>query len=190
MIAYIGFAKGLQKHPFDNKDLSIFSYAWLEGFEDVQLVFITEIPDDWNDFSRWHTGRFFGKAGEYRWRCNPNSTLHSVLLLDNTILPKQFKSVIALQPEKPDSYLILWGEWVDPEQDRHSNPNGIARFYSQKLPQIQDYPISPDLAQIKGKTPRLRVRRYQPVSNNEKKEEKINEFIRCVELVMRGREQR
>lgn len=178
----IGFACGLPSHPAAMQNLS-FAYAWLEAPLKVCLAHLTDVSD-WQDLSVWPAGRVFGEYGEYRWQWESASeSLHAVLLLDNGVLPAAFtKDSVNLQPGT-DAALILWGEWVDPKKDAEGNPKGGPVFYANEIPGLQTYPIELNGPPQNGYTPRLVIRRYRA------KEEEKGEFVRCVCLTMRGREE-
>lgn len=176
MSAYIGFARGLAQHP--NNLPAAFTFAWLESTEAVRLGRVDDLPD-WRYSSIWLAGRLFGEQGEYQWRRNPDGTLHSVLLLEEQHLPEPFATnAILLASKATDSYLILWGDWVNPQNDPQGNPEGGARFYAQEIPRIQEYPMDSAEAAAGGKTPRLWVRRYRHDTKDE--------FLRCVGFAMKG----
>jgi hypothetical protein len=155
MTPVIAFATALTEHP----DLSRYSfkYAWLEGVKKARLWFLDEVKD-WRDHALWPAGRVFGAVGEYRWQSLPGGLLHAVILLDEEEPPPEFIGrELEIEPDRisekiDDSYLplILWGEWVNPDQEkdlepeRKTNPRGGPRFYAREIPKIQEYPLSED----------------------------------------------
>ena len=179
MSSVIGFTTKLNNHPALPPD--VFKYAWLEGIVEAKLVYLEQAPD-WNMLDTWPAGRIFGDKGEYRWQRNAGKTnmLHAVLMLDEGKLPETFEGVLEITKEK-DSPLILWGEWVDSEKDPKGNPGGSPIFYARDIPKAQTYPIQPEKAKEKGKSPCLIVRRYHHESKGE--------FLRCVCLDMRGKKE-
>jgi hypothetical protein len=192
MSPIIGFAKNLKKHP-DLADLiNSFRYAWLEGIMDSRLAHKDELPD-WNNLGTWTSGRLFGDKGEYRWQSNPgpDKSIHAVLILDENDLPEDFEGELAIEKDgqdesEHDSLMILWGDWVNPEDDPKSNPAGGPLFYANEIPKIQIYPIELDQAEFEQarkdrKTPRIVVRRYR--------HKKRGEFMRCVGFKMKNDEQ-
>ncbi len=180
MSPVIGFTKGLENHP----DLpEMFDFAWLEGPEKAKLARKEDVPD-WNDPDTWPAGRLFGERGEYRWQRGDGNKIHAVLILDEGALPDYFNGQTDIKKDNEDSALILWGGWVGPE----SNPDGGPLFYAGEIPEAQTYPIHPEQAQEKNKTPRLLVRHYRHETKEEGKEQSKGEFIRCLGLDMRGKE--
>jgi hypothetical protein len=176
MSPVIGFTTKLNNHPGLPPD--IFRYAWLEGTVEAKVVYLEHAPD-WNKLDTWPAGRIFGDKGEYRWQRNAGktNTLHTVLILDEGTLPEAFEGMLEITKEM-DSPLILWGEWVDPEKDPKGNPDGSPIFYARDIPKAQTYPIQPEKAKEKGKSPCLIVRRYHHESKGE--------FLRCVCLDMKS----
>ena len=193
MSPIIGFAKDLKRHP-DLADLTnSFSYAWLEGIMKAQLAHKDEVPD-WNNLEEWPAGRLFGDKGEYRWQSNPghDKSIHAVLILDEGDLPEDFKEQddrkpLAIEKDGNDSSMILWGDWINPEDDPESNPAGSPLFYANEIPKVQRYPIKFDKAEFEQakkdrKTPRIVVRRYR--------HEDKGEFMRCVGFKMKNDKQK
>lgn len=178
MSPVIGFAKALTKHP---ENLQGLSYAWLEAPLDARLARLADVPN-WQDLTVWPSGRLFGEPGEYRWQRNSDGTLHTVLLLENEPLPAEFGPGVPLQQEG-ESDLILWGKWVNPEEDPQGKPNGGPRFYANEIPRAQPYPLDLQSPLQEGHTPRLVIRRYRTVK------EDAGEFLRCVGFELRGREE-
>ena len=182
----IGFARGLPGHPAAMQELS-FAYAWLEAPLKVCLAYLKDVPD-WQNLTTWPAGRVFGEYGEYRWQWeSSNKALHTVLLLDNGVLPPEFiENCVDLQPGN-DAALILWGEWVDPdpEKDPEGNPDSGPIFYANEIPRVQRYPVSidPENPPPEEQTPRLIIRRYRAVKEDE------GEFVRCVGFAMKDREE-
>ncbi|RLB95639.1 MAG: hypothetical protein DRH50_03560 [Deltaproteobacteria bacterium] len=176
----IGVASKMQTHPELPMD---FRYVWLEGRMKAKIAYVQDVSG-WDNLDQWPAGRLFGETGEYRWRRNPDGTVHGVILSDDGKLPEEFNSSrleLEIDPEGPDSDLILWGEWVDPSKDPQGNPDGGPLFYTQEIPQVQAYPVLSGEAKKDGKTPRLVVRRYRHESKGE--------FVRCVHLIMKGAEE-
>ena len=177
MSPLIGFCAGLKEHPALPEG---FVYAWLEGTREATLMYLRDMSD-WNNLDSWPDGRIFGEIGEYLWHFKADRSLHAVLILEEGPLPHPFhESGVEIEPAEKDEDLILWGDWVDGQKDPAGNPNNESRFYARDLPKIQDYPISPDRAKEKGKTPRLVIRRYR--------HETKGEFVRCVDLSMKADE--
>jgi hypothetical protein len=201
MTPVIAFSPALDRHPaLPEAD---YPFVWLEGKLKAKLARRQEVTG-WQDPAVWPAGRVFGPRGEYRWRPTPEGKLHAVILLDEGEPPPEFtQGRLELEPDRnqekiDDSYspLILWGEWINPDQEeklqpeRRLNPNGESRFWAREIPLPQDYPLDDDaLKAIKdavkekedypGKnvsipTPRLVVRRYRHIEQGE--------FLRCVSL--------
>jgi hypothetical protein len=180
MKPFIGYASKMQTHPELPMD---FRYVWLEGRMKTKIAYVQDVPG-WDNLDQWPTGRLFGDTCEYRWQRNPDGTVHGVILSDDGKLPEEFEPSrleLKIDSEEPDSNLILWGKWIDPSKDPRSNPDGGPLFYTQEIPQIQTYPILSGEVKKNEKTPRLVVRRYRHESKGE--------FIRCVDLIMRGTEE-
>lgn len=170
----IGFNDKLKVHPDLEELLNYFTYAWLEGLSGARLSYLADEPK-WNQLATWPEGRIFGLKGEYRWQKNPNNTIHAVLILEEGALPQEFQKGIDMTfVDNPK--LILWGRWVDPNEDPGSNPDGGPRFYAPDLPRVQIYPIPRNEARIKGKMPCLVTRRYH--------HELEGNFVRCLCLSM------
>jgi hypothetical protein len=192
MSPIIGFAKDLKGHPALADLMNSFRYVWLEGIMQAQLAHKNEVPN-WNNLEEWPVGRLFGDKGEYRWQINPgdDKLIHAVLILDEGNLPEDFKEQydkepLAIEKDGKDSLMILWGDWINPEDDPESNPAGGLLFYANEIPKVQRYPIKLDKAEFKQtkkdrKTPRIVVRRYR---HKEK-----GEFMRCVGFEMKNDEQ-
>jgi hypothetical protein len=180
MSPVIGFAQRLAGHPASLQSLS-FSYAWLEAPLDARLARLADVPN-WQDLAVWPAGRVFGKAGEYRWQCNADGSLHAVLLLEQPSLPDGFEGSVELTQEG-ESDLILWGEWVDPKKDPQGNPDGGPLFYANEIPRVQTYPLDLNSPPQEDQTPRLAIRRYRALKKD------ASEFIRCVGFILRGREE-
>ena len=82
---------------------------------------------------------------------------------------------------KNDLSLILWGEWMNQENDSGQE----AKFYTPEIPDILEYPFeSQQLAPFKQKrdkkTPRLLVRCYGHESKGQ--------FTRCLGFAVKGKE--
>lgn len=194
MSPIIGFAKDLKRHP-DLADLmNSFRYAWLEGMMKAQLAHKDEVPN-WDNLEEWPAGRLFGDKGEYRWQSNPagpDKSIHAVLILDEGNLPEDFKGQqdkgpLAIEKDGNDSSIILWGEWIDHENDSENNPAGGPLFHANEIPKVQRYPIKFDKAEFEQakkdrQTPRIVVRRYR--------HEHKGEFMRCVGFEMKNDEQK
>ena len=193
MSSIIGFAKDLKRHPALTDLMNSFRYAWLEGIMKAQLANKDEVPD-WNNLEEWPAGRLFGDKGEYRWQSNPghDKSIHAVLILDEGDLPEDFKEQddrkpLAIEKDGNDSSMILWGDWINPEDDPESNPAGSPLFYANEIPKVQRYPIKFDKAEFEQakkdrKTPRIVVRRYR--------HEDKGEFMRCVGFKMKNDKQK
>ena len=193
MSPIIGFAKDLKKHPAFADLMNSFRYAWLEGIMCARLAHKNEVPD-WDNLDTWPSGRLFGNKGEYRWQSNPGTdkSIHAVLILDEGNLPEDFKEqhdkeLLAIEKDGKDSLMILWGDWIIPEDDPKSNPAGGPLFYANEIPKVQSYPIELDRAEFEQakkdrKTPRIVVRRYR--------HEDKGEFMRCVGFKMKNDEQK
>lgn len=171
----IAFARGLREHP----PLPELEYAWLEAPLAAELAFARDVPG-WRDPGRWPSGRVFGPAGEYRWR-TADGGLHAVLLLDAGDMPPGFGAPLALE-EVAESPLILWGDWVRPEDDSEGDADGGPRFFANELPGYQDYPLALDRRPAETDAPRLVVRTYRDAAGRE------GEFVRCVRVELRPRE--
>lgn len=192
MSPIINFAKNLKGHSDLTDLMNSFRYVWLEGIMKAQLAHKDKVPD-WNNLEKWPAGRLFGDKGEYRWQSNPgpDKSIHAVLILDEGNLPEDFKEQhnkkpLAIEKDGKDSLMILWGDWINPENDFESNPAGGPIFYANEIPKIQKYPIKLDKSEFKQakkdrKTPRIVVRRYR---HKEK-----GEFMRCVGFKMENDEQ-
>ena len=158
MTTWIGAAARLPGHP---RDLPDFTFAWLEGIVCARLVTIAD-AQDWQDAEQWLTGRVFGTHGEYRWRVDDEGALHAVLILDDSPLPPPF-DIGALRidaaPEK--EACLLWGEWVDPEQDRDANPDGDALFYAPPIPGVMPYPVAPGTKSCRDRRACITALRYR-----------------------------
>ena len=178
MSPVIGFAKALTKHP---ENLQGLSYAWLEAPLAARLVRLADVLD-WQDLTVWPSGRVFGEPGEYRWQRNSDDTLHAVLLLEDGPLPGEFGPGVPLQQEG-ESDLILWGKWVNPEEDPQGRPNGGPRFYANEIPRVQPYPLDLKSQPKEDETPRLVIRCYRAVNEDK------GEFVRCVGFTMKGKEE-
>lgn len=180
MSPVIGCATELLTHPplpMDN-----FSFAWLEGMMEAKIVKMDNPEAQcWNDTSRWTSGRLFGDEGEYRWQIR-NNTIHAVFILDEGALPEKFQP-IEIDVLRSRSSLILWGAWVNPDDDPQSNPTGASIFYDRSLPSPQCYPLPVADAQQKGMIPCLIVRRYRHTSSGNGVS--LGEFIRCVSFCMK-----
>jgi hypothetical protein len=176
MSPVIGFSKALTKHP---EKLQGLSYAWLEAPLAARLACLADVPN-WQDLTVWPSGRLFGEPGEYRWQRNADGTLHAVLLLENPPLPDGFEDPMELSQED-EADLILWGEWVDPKKDPQGNPDGGPSFYANEIPHVQTYPLDLKSPAKEDQTPRLVIRRYRAVKEDE------GEFVRCVGFTMKGR---
>lgn len=166
----IGVFRGNRRHPDGLPELT---YAWLEAPLAARLATTADAPD-WKDLERWPEGRIFDAAGEYQW-CRTNAGLHAVLLLEAGPLPDGFGQRLDLEPAG-DSALLLYGEWVDPDEDPQGNPNRGARFYAPEIPRVQHYPVELGEAPHANKTARLLVRRYREVGHKE------GQFLRCIGL--------
>lgn len=174
----IGVVSKMKTHP--ELSMGYFRYVWLEGKMEAKIAYVRDISD-WNNLDKWPAGRLFGDTGEYRWQRNSDSTVHGVILSDDGRLPEEFEPgrlELERDSHESDSNLILWGEWIDPSRGLQGNPDGAPLFYTQEIPQVQTYPLSSDEAKKVKKTPRLVVRRYRHESKGE--------FIRCVDLIMKG----
>jgi hypothetical protein len=194
MTPVIAFAKELPGHP-PKLPPGVCHYVWLEGVMKARLLALDQEPD-WSDPALWPAGRLFGPEGEYRWQKNDDDhTLHAILILDNGDLPSEFlednrRPLEALEATPGDNgyaCLILWGEWVNPDEDPQTNPPpGGPIFYAREIPPIQTYPITMTNAVIqeikekkeRGPNPRLIVRRYQ--------HPEAGEFSRCVGFAMKA----
>lgn len=186
MSPIVGFARNLPNHPACLQNFS-FEYVWLEAplgtredGLDACLNRIEDVPN-WQDPVVWPAGRVFGLVGEYRWQSEGDATLHAVLLLEDGLLPGEFESGVPLRQEG-ESHLILWGEWVDPEKDRQTNPTGRALFYANEIPRVQIYPINVMSPPKDDQTPRIVIRRYRAIK------EDVGGFVRCLSFGMKGRE--
>lgn len=166
----IGVIRGADRHP---DGLARFDYAWLEAPLEARLARTAEVAD-WNDLNRWPEGRLFDARGEYRWRF-ADGTLHGVVLLEEEPLPDGCGQQCQLELVENSAHL-LFGEWVDPEADPASNPDGGPRFYAPEIPQVQLYPVELGEAPHAGKMARLLVRRYRDAAGEE------GEFLRCAGL--------
>jgi len=192
MSSIIGFAKNLKEHPNNEGLMNLFRYAWLEGIMKAQLAHKDEAPD-WDNLDTWPAGRLFGDKGEYRWQSNPghDKSIHAVLILDEDNLPEDFKEPcdkkpITIEKDGNDSSIILWGNWIDPENDSENNPDSGPLFYANEIPKVQRYPIKFNKAEFEQakkdrKTPRIVIRRYR--------HENKGEFMRCVGFKMENDEQ-
>ena len=173
MSPVIGFARELAAHPQGLPELMEPAWGWLEAPCAVRLDWLCELSD-WQDAARWPAGRIFGEAGEYRWQ-RWGERLHGVLLLETGPLPPQFAGVIELRPGE-DADLVLWGEWVDPDEDREGNPDRGPRFFASEIPEVVAYPLELTGKPEPGTTPRLKARRYRDLAGRR------GEFVRCVGL--------
>ncbi len=178
----IAFARGLAEHPA----LPDFDYAWLEAPLAARLGFVRDL--EWRDRRRWPAGRVFGAAGEYRWTTRGEGegrALHAVLLLDSGAMPDGFESPVELHKIRgDDSALLLWGDWVVPEKDRRGNPDDGPRFYTNEIPEVQEYPLVLDGPPAENTSPRLVVRRYRDAAGE------LGEFVRCVGVELRANEEK
>ncbi|MBC2695473.1 MAG: hypothetical protein HF982_09420 [Desulfobacteraceae bacterium] len=193
MSPIIGFAKDLKGHPDIESLMKLFRYVWLEGIMKAKLAHKDKLTD-WNNLEEWPAGRLFGDKGEYRWQSNPgpDKSIHAVLILDEGNLPENFKKQhdkepLTIEKDGKDSLMILWGNWINPEDDPESNPAGDPLFYANEIPKVQRYPIKLDKAEFEQakkdrKTPRIVVRRYR--------HKKKGEFMRCVGFEMKNDEQK
>ncbi len=190
-MSVIGFMKKMPGHPELPSDiLDDINFAWLEGTMEAKIDFFSNLPE-WQDLERWPSGRIFGLSCEYRWRQNPKDGLHAVFILDREDLPYPFSGPGKLCIEKTgDDFMILWGDWVDPEKDKESNPKGDAKFYAQELPLVQRYPVPPDEAKRTGYSPRIGVRRYRHRPDKESETKAMGEFARCFDILMAQDEQK
>jgi hypothetical protein len=170
--AVIGFARELAGHP---EGLPELPYAWLEAPLEAVLARTREVAD-WQDLRRWPEGRLFGEAGEYRWQKLGDGELHSVLLLAEGPLPPGFGGEVELEPVGTAASRMLWGEWVDPQEDRAANPDGGPRFYAPPIPGVQVYPVELGQPPHAHKEAELLVQAYR-----DKRGEK-GDFLRCVAL--------
>lgn len=166
----IAFARELNDHP----PLPEFEYGWLEAPLEACLCFVRELPD-WQDRARWPAGRVFGSAGEYQWRTDRLGRLHVVLLLEDRSMPEGLEPPLELEMVN-EARLILWGDWVRPEDDPEGNPDNGPRFYANEVPRIQQYPLVLDERPAEDETPRLVVRTYRG------REERPGEFMRCLRV--------
>ena len=187
MSPIISFAKDLKRHPALTDLMNSFHYVWLEGIMKAQLANKDELPD-WNNLEAWPAGRLFGDKGEYRWQSNPgpDKSIHAVLILDEWDFPKYFKVRDAIEKDGKDSLMILWGNWINPEDDPESNFAGGPLFYANEIPKVQRYPIKFDKTEFEQakkdrETPRIVVRRYR--------HKKKGAFMRCVGFKMENDEQ-
>jgi hypothetical protein len=185
----IGFAENLGAHPSDFPDLP---FVWLEAPLRARLAFRSDVKD-WDRPEVWPAGRVFGPLGEYRWQLNEQTgALHGVLILEDGMdFPDCFQGVLELGTQRDHDLsesedsddLVLWGEWVNPE-DPTRNPDSGPVFYAGELPLDQRYPIKPFLSpSAGGGIPRMTVRRYRA------KDAALGEFIRCVEIRMTSLEE-
>jgi hypothetical protein len=180
MSSVIGYATELLSHP--PLPMAIFPFAWMEGILEARIVKMDDHDaQGWDDVRRWTSGRLFGEKGEYRWQ-STNNRIHAVFILDEGALPEDFQS-ITLENIEEDSSLILWGTWVNPEDDPKSNPTGGPIFYDRSLPRPQFYPLPVIDAQQDGMAPCLIVRRYRHISSENA--DNLGEFIRCVGFCMK-----
>jgi len=188
MKAFIGYAEGLHKHPEMPPG---FQYAWLEGRMRAGLLKMAEVQEDWRDTEKWPSGRLFGDTGEYRWQIT-GTKIHAVMLLDEHNLPDMFKDQLELVSESDPAYLILYGDWVDPEIDPEGNPDGGPRYYAPEIPQVQTYPIDMEIihgakADLRKTKPRLVIRRYRHVVQEGGSHK--GEFARCVKVCLKDDKQ-
>ncbi len=184
-MSVIGFMKKMPGHPELPSDiLDDIKFAWLEGTMEAKIDFFSNLPE-WQNLERWPSGRIFGPSCEYRWCLNPKDGLHAVLILDSGNLPAPFSGPGKLCIEKTgDDCMILWGDWVDPEKDKESNPKGDAKFYAQELPLVQGYPVLSDDAKRTGYSPRICVRGYRHRPDKESGVKTKGEFARCFDVIM------
>lgn len=173
MSSAIAFARGLNDHlSFPELEL-----GWLEAPLGAKLAFLSDLPD-WRDKERWPAGRVFGSIGEYQWRTDSRGLLHVVLLLDDGHHPANLGPPVELVTVSEEP-LILWGDWVRPEDDREGNPDRGPRFYCNEIPRIQQYPLVLRDPPPEGATARLVVRTYRD------REERRGEFKRCLRIELR-----
>lgn len=180
MSALIGFVNDLAVHPAEIADWM--EYAWLEAPAKAPRLARIGHATDWAEPATWPAGRLFGLRGEYCWRRiekGTESRLHGVLLLEGKDLPSAFRGRLELE-RLADEDLILWGKWVDPAEDRGSNPKGSPMFYAGEIPRSLLYPLEWTEHPQPNATPRLTIRRYRA------REEKRGEFVRCVTFQMKG----
>jgi hypothetical protein len=171
MSPVIGFRRGTLGHP---EELPEFTHGWLEAPLRSKLVRLESVADpEWRNLDAWPAGRVFGSEGEYRWQRLADGILHSVLLLETSLLPDGFGAPLVLQ-KGDDAAFVLWGKWIDPEGDPKGNQGGGPRFYAQEIPEIQDYPLDLEKRPEPGATPRLLACRYRDAAGRQ------GEFIRCV----------
>lgn len=171
----IGFVRSAKGHPIEKNDG--FEFVWLESPLSAVLDYADNVKD-WNDMTKWPSGRLFGDKGEYRWKINSDDTLHCVLLLDDGHPPDDFKENIELEkPADEDEHaLFLWGGLEGQNKDRS--------FYANELPKPQSYPVKG--APMAGEYLSLVVRTYRAKDRDD-----MGEFARCVsvktkELVQNG----
>ncbi len=177
----IGFAKNLSAHPeFLPEVINDFRFAWLEGVMEAKLDYFKNVTQ-WREVERWPSGRIFGPSCEYCWRWSPSGGIHALLILDNYDLPKPFTGKLDLKITK-DSQMILWGDWIDPETDPTANPDGGPRFYAPEIPLVQTYPVSINKALKSNSTPRLCIRRYSHMPEDNVKSK--GEFARCFGILL------
>ena len=174
MSAQICYLKNIDQHP--EIDVEQMPYAWLEAPHDAKLTWRHQDIPNWEEVAKWPQGRLFGEHAEYRWQTRPCGTLHIVLLVDKEAEPDYVTLLADNKPEAlndaVDAHLLLWGEWIDPEQDSYSNPDGSMKFYANEIPKILDYPLNPQI--IGQQVPCLTIRRYR--------HEELGEFVRCVRV--------
>jgi hypothetical protein len=193
----IGFSRGLKSHPILAGTFG-FEFAWLEGLTGASLCWLSKAVGGWDNLTEWPSGRIFGQNGEYRWRSIGKGVIHAVIILDQGGLPDCFNTPppLALDSQTLDSLLILWGEWINPDQAKGENPNGESLYYANEIPSAQRYPLNGNRsvfenAAKKSQTPRLLVRRYriQEASGKLPSEDETprrsnqhprGEFVRCV----------
>jgi len=180
-MAVIGFIKNLDSHPELSSILNDICFAWLEGIMRAKIDYFQNL-NDWKDLERWPSGRIFGPSCEYRWRSSQDEGLNVVLIMDERDLPGSFEGKVIIEKTR-DENMILWGDWINPEIDKDSNPDGSARFYAPELPLIQSYPLPSDDTQKPNHSPVLCIRRYQCSSMDEKGGLQ-GEFARCVNVTM------
>jgi hypothetical protein len=175
MSAKIGAIKFDKGHKFTPPQPG-FSLAWLEGPLNVCFAFLKDVPG-WNNLECWPSGRLFGAEGEYRWEKNNEGIFSATLLLDNLEMPDWMQDILDLENVE-DSAFILWGDWVDPDQDSEGNSDKGPRFYAGELPKIQTYPLLWNSPPKKDETPQLLVRRYRDIRSGNV------DFIRCLDVKM------